>query len=67
MNNATNDSTGISPFFLNSGALRNMPMSLLTPTPGPNPFVNECVQLQSEALTLAKESLAAAQERQAAN
>jgi hypothetical protein len=44
-----------------------MPMSLLTPTPGPNPSVNEFVQLQSEALILAKESLAAAQKRQATN
>ncbi|KAG0273431.1 hypothetical protein BGZ97_010705, partial [Linnemannia gamsii] len=42
-------------------------MSLLTPTPGPNPSMNEFVQLQSKALILAKESLAAAQERQAAN
>jgi hypothetical protein len=67
MNNATNDSTSISPFFLNPKAHPNMPISLLTPTPDSNPSVNEFVQLQSKALTLAKESLAAAHERQAAN
>jgi hypothetical protein len=66
-NNATNASTGVSPFFLNSGSHPNMPMSLLTPALGPNPSVNEFVQSQSEALILAKESLAAAQDRQAAN
>jgi transposase InsO family protein len=66
-NNATNASTGVSPFFLNSGSHPNMPMSLLTPAPGPNPLVNEFVQAQSEALILAKESLAVAQERQAAS
>ena len=65
-NNAINASTGVSPFFLNTGIHPNVPMSLLTPSPGPNPAVNDFVQLQSEALILAKESLAAAQERQAA-
>jgi hypothetical protein len=40
-------------------------MSLLAPSPGPNPSANDFVRLQSEALILAKESLAAAQERQA--
>jgi hypothetical protein len=66
-NNATNSSTGASPFFLNSGSHPNVPMSLLTPMPGPNPSANDFVQLQQEALILAKESLTAAQERQAAN
>ena len=43
-----------------------VPMSLLTPSPGPNPAVNDFVRSRSEALILAKEALAAAQERQAA-
>ncbi|KAG0274068.1 hypothetical protein BGZ96_004539, partial [Linnemannia gamsii] len=60
-------STGVSPFFLNSGSHPNMPMSLLTPARGPNPLVNEFVQAQSETLILAKESLVVAQERRAAS
>jgi hypothetical protein len=64
-NNAINTSTGVSPFFFNTGIHPNVPMSLLAPSSGPNPAVNDFVQLRSEALILAKESLAAAQERQA--
>jgi len=66
-NNATNSSTGMSPFFLNAGFHPNMPMSLMTPAPSPNPAVSEFVQDQSAALALAKESLITAQQRQAAN
>jgi hypothetical protein len=66
INNAINSLTGVSPFYLNSGSHPNMPMSLLTPAPGPNPSVNEFIQSQSEALILAKESLGIAQDRQAA-
>jgi len=66
-NNATNSSTGASPFFLNSGSHPNVPMSLLTPVSGTNPAVSDFVQSRSEALVLAKESLAAAQERLIAN
>jgi len=44
-----------------------MPMTLLTPAPGPNPTVNDFVQCRSEALILASESLTMAQERQATN
>ena len=62
-NNAINSSTGISPFFLNLGSHPNMPLSLLIPVSSPNPAVNEFVQSQSEALILAKESLAIVQER----
>lgn len=65
-NNATNASTGVSPFFLNTGQHPVLPMSLLTPAPGPLPAVNDFVRTQSEALILAKESLATAQDRQAA-
>jgi hypothetical protein len=65
VNNATNSSSGVSPFFFNTGNHPNVPMSLLSPSPGPNPSVNDFVRSQSEALILAKESLAAAQERQA--
>lgn len=53
-NNATNSSTGISSFFLNTGSHPNVPMSLLTPAPAPNPAVNDCVQSRSKALILAK-------------
>jgi hypothetical protein len=67
INNATNASTGVTPFFLNSGNHPNVPLALLTPAPGPNPAANDFAQAQSDALILAKESLAAAQERQAAN
>lgn len=67
INNATNTSTGATPFFLNSGHHPHVPLSLLTPAPGPNPAANDFVQTQSDALILAKESLATAQERQAAN
>jgi len=65
VNNAVNASSGVSPFFFNTGMHPNVPMSLLSPSPGPNPAVNDFVRLQSEALILAKESLATAQERQA--
>jgi transposase InsO family protein len=65
VNNAVNASSGVSPFFFNTGMHPNVPMSLLAPSPGPNPSANDFVRLQSEALILAKESLAAAQERQA--
>jgi hypothetical protein len=57
----------VSPHFFELWSTPQYAMSLLTPTPGPNPSMNEFVQLQSKALILAKESLAAAQERQAAN
>lgn len=66
-NNAIHTSTGVSPFYFNKGFNPTVPMSLLTPTPGPNPTVNEFVQAQSDALTLAREAMVTAQERQAAN
>ena len=59
-NNAVQSSTGATHFFLNTSARPNMPMSLLTPAPGPSPAVNEFIQLPSKAFILAKEALVAA-------
>jgi RNase H-like domain found in reverse transcriptase/Reverse transcriptase (RNA-dependent DNA polymerase)/Integrase zinc binding domain/Chromo (CHRromatin Organisation MOdifier) domain/Retroviral aspartyl protease len=66
-NNATNASTGYSPFFLNSGIHPRVPSSLLQPQSSTNPTVQEFLDEQSSTLILAKEAIEEAQERQARN
>jgi hypothetical protein len=66
-NNSVNVTTGYSPFFLNSGFHPRVPASLLKPESSPNPSVEEFIESQSTALTLAQEAIANAQERQTRN
>jgi len=66
-NNSKNATTGFSPFFLNSGTHPRLPASLLQPASTPSPSVNDFVEAQGAALTIAKDAIAHAQEHQARN
>ena len=66
-NNATNATTGYSPFFLNSGFHPRVPASLLQLQSSSNPAVKEFLDEQGTTLTMAKEAIEEAQERQARN
>ena len=66
-NNASNASTRYSPFFLNSGFHPRVPTSLLQVQQSPNPSVQEFLEEQNMALTLAKEAIEEAQGHQARN
>jgi transposase InsO family protein len=66
-NNATNATTGFSPFFLNAGFHPRVPAALLLPPSTLVPTVESFMNDQHTSLTIAKEAIALAQDRQAKN
>ena len=65
-NNSVQASTGFSPFFLNSGQHPNLPISqaIREADASTNPSANEMLTQMTDALRQAKDSIAAAQNRQ---
>ena len=67
-NNSVNATTGFSPFYLNKGFHPRVPAALAGPTASSTvPALNQFLQSQADNLTLAKASIANAQDRQAQN
>ena len=63
VNNSTQESTGFTPFYLNSGQHPHMPLSLLTDT-SDNALAPAMLQSLRDNIAIAKQHLLAAQERQ---